>query len=210
MVEENLKKPNTENTSTENVLQTPPTSVEELEKRLREEQLKAERFLANWQRAQADLQNYQKRAEREKAEIADAVRNSVLLSLLSLVDDFDSAVSSIPVEISDNNWMNGFRMIERKLRSFLDSYGISPIDALGKPFDPKYHEAVSRAEGDEGIVIQELRRGYTIKGTVLRPSLVVVGNGRKPEAPAKDGPAPEADPGKKKRHVATEKEENHA
>ncbi|MEW6142298.1 MAG: nucleotide exchange factor GrpE [Chloroflexota bacterium] len=203
MVEENLNTSNTETTA-----QDVSSAIEALEKRVADEQSKAERFLVNWQRAQADFQNYQKRAERERVEMADSVRNAVLLALLPVVDEFELAVRSMPVESSTAEWVNGLHMIERKLKGFLDSYGITVIEALGMPFDPKYHEAVMRTEGEEGVIIQELRKGYLIRDAVLRPSLVVVGNGQKPETSTKDKRKLEKGTSREKNPDATKKEED--
>ncbi len=174
------------NTNTEMPAAVSSPSVEALEKKLAEEQSRAESYLARWQRAQADFQNYQKRADRERAETADSAKNSVLLALLPVADDFELAVKLMPEEISTSEWANGIRMIERKLKGFLENYGVTAIETSGKPFDPKYHEAVMKADGEEGMIVRELRKGYMIKDTVLRPSLVVVGNGRKPESARKE------------------------
>jgi molecular chaperone GrpE len=71
----------------------------------------------------------------------------------------------------------GVKLIENKFRSVLAAQGLSPIDAVGKLFDPALHEAIMRAQGEEGIVVREMRRGYKLNEKVLRPSQVVVGNG---------------------------------
>lgn len=205
MVEENLNTSNTETTS-----QSATPAADALDKRLAEEQSRAERFLANWQRTQADFQNYQKRAERERAEAADSARNAVLLAMLPLADDFELAMNSMPADISTTEWAGGLRMVERKWKNFLSNYGVTAIEALGKPFDPKYHEAVMRADGEEGMVIQELRKGYLINGTVLRPSLVVVGNGQKPETSRRNQRKSEKETGKEKQQSAADKEEQNA
>jgi len=174
------------NTNTEIPVAVSSPSVEALEKKLAEEQSRAESYLAKWQRAQADFQNYQKRADRERAETADSAKNSVLLALLPVVDDFELAVKLMPAEISTSEWANGILMIERKLKGFLESYGVTAIETSGRPFDPKYHEAVMKADGEEGMIIRELRKGYMIRDTVLRPSLVVVGSGQKSEGARKE------------------------
>lgn len=185
------------------------SSTEALEKKLIEEHSKAERYLANWQRTHADFQNYQRRADRERTEAADSAKTAVLLNLLPVVDEFELAIRSLPAEISTTEWVNGLRMIERKLRGFLDSYGITVIEAEGKPFDPKYHEALMKADGEEGVIIQELRKGYMIRDSVLRPSLVVVGSGRNPEGMRKEHKA-DKETSKEKHTGVIKKEEQNA
>jgi molecular chaperone GrpE len=165
-------------------------NTQSLRQDLAEERAKAERYLSNWQRAEADLANYQRRTDKEKAEIAHYTIRCVLQGLLPVVDDMDLAVASAPAEAESTEWMKGILLIQKKLMAFLESQGVKPIAASGKPFDPKYHEAVMRSDGEEGLVLQDLRRGYVLNDSVLRPSLVVVGKGRPvaapPEPPKRD------------------------
>ncbi len=74
-------------------------------------------------------------------------------------------------------WVDGIRLIERKLQASLEVRGLSPIKALGEPFDPKFHEAAMHGKGKEGIVIEELQKGYKLRDRVIRPAMVVVGSG---------------------------------
>ena len=74
-------------------------------------------------------------------------------------------------------WVDGIRLIERKLRASLEAQGLSQIKALGEPFDPRLHEATMHGKGKEGIVIEELQKGYMLHDRVIRPTMVVVGNG---------------------------------
>jgi len=194
-------------TNAEDPVEAAPSTTEALERKLAEEQSKAEHYLANWQRTQADFQNYQKRADRERVEAADSAKNAILLALLPVVDEFELAVKAMPSESPTVEWANGLRMIERKLKVFLDSYRITAIEASGKPFDPKYHEALMKADGEEGVVVQELRKGYMIGDSVLRPSLVVVGNGRKPEGAHKEQRKTDKETNKERHTGAIKKEE---
>lgn len=197
----------TNTTSTEATTEKASSVAEILQKKLTEEQSKAEQYLANWQRTQADFQNYQKRADRERIEAAESAKNAVLLGLLPVVDEFELAIRSLPKEISSTEWVNGLRMIERKLKGFLESYGVTVIEASGKPFDPKYHEALMKADGEDGVVVQELRRGYMVRESVLRPSLVVVGNGQKPEGTRKEQRKSDKETNKDRPTGAIKKEE---
>ena len=144
---------------------------EALEKRGKE----AERYLANWQRAQADLANYKKYAEQEKQEILSFGNSLLILSLLPLVDDFERAFASLPAELDGLNWIEGIKIIYNNLKAALEKAGVSVIKAEGEPFDPRFHEAVMHQPGKEGIILAEIQKGYKLKDRVLRPSRVVVG-----------------------------------
>jgi molecular chaperone GrpE len=151
--------------------------IELLKQSLLEEKTKAEEYLANWQRSQADFINYKRRSEKEKEELADYSRAAIIQCVLPILDDFERAISAVPDETVDSNWVEGIQMIERKLRTVLESEGLSCIEAVGEQFDPYQHEAVRQENGEEGIVIEDIRKGYKYRDRVIRPSQVVVGNG---------------------------------
>jgi len=155
--------------------------VAALKKEMAELKAKVEANLAGWQRAQADFVNYKRRTEQERDETVKLANASLVLSLLPILDDFERAVTSCPPELSGLAWGEGIRLIERKLRAILEAQGLSPIPALGEPFDPRLHEAVRQAPGKEGIVLEEVQKGYKFGDRVLRPSRVVVGNGEGPK-----------------------------
>ncbi|MFH0914452.1 MAG: nucleotide exchange factor GrpE [Chloroflexota bacterium] len=151
--------------------------IESLKKALAEEKARAERHLANWQRAQADFLNYKRHSEQERAETSRMANASLMLSLLPVMADLERALAAVPPEAEEQPWVEGMRLIERKLRAALESQGLTEIKALGEPFDPRLHEAVMRAKGKEGVVVQELQKGYKLNDQLLRPSKVAVGNG---------------------------------
>ncbi len=155
--------------------------IETLKQSLAEEKAKAEAYLANWQRAQADFINYKRRSEQEKEEISQFANTILMLSLLPVLDDLERALASIPPHLARLTWVDGIRLIERKLRASLEAQGLSPIKALGEPFDPKLHESAMHGKGKEGIVIEELQKGYKLHDRVIRPAMVVVGNGEEEE-----------------------------
>ena len=155
--------------------------AELLKKALSEEREKAEVYLANWQRAQADFTNYKRRIEQEREDFAKSSNAALILGIIPVLDDLERAFSTIPHRQQKQPWVEGVRMVERKLRSTLEAQGLASIEALGKPFDPNYQEAVRQDKGEEGIVIEEMRKGYMLHEKVLRPSMVVVGNGEKEE-----------------------------
>ena len=151
--------------------------IDTLQQALDEEKKKAEDYLANWQRAQADFINYKRRTEQERQEASKFANATLILNLLPILDDLERALNSVPPQIAENDWTDGVRLIERNFRTVLEAQGLSPIQALGEPFDPNFHEALREDKGKEGIVIEEFQKGYMLGDRVLRPSKVVVGNG---------------------------------
>jgi len=159
--------------------------IESLKQALAEEKGKAETYLANWQRAQADFINYKRRSEQEKEEVSKFANAILMFSLLPILDDLERAFISIPPHLDKLTWIDGIRLIERKLQASLEAQGMTLIKALGEPFDPNLHEAVRQDKGKEGIVIEELQKGYKLHDRVIRPTMVVVGNGEEEEKEGK-------------------------
>ena len=156
---------------------------EDLTSALEQEKERADKNLANWQRAQADLANYKKRVEVEKQELAKFANAALVGSLVSLVDDFERARATIPDSILGMTWVEGLFLIERKLLSTLEVSGLSVIKALDEDFDPNLHEAVMHGEGPEGKVVEEFQKGYKLHERVIRPAMVKVGQGTTTENP---------------------------
>ena len=151
--------------------------IETLQQALAEEKERAEKYLTNWQRCQADFVNYKQRAEQEKGEIIEFANSALASTLLPIMDDLERALASVPTELEESNWTEGIRLIYNKLKTSLEAQGLTEIQARGEPFDPRLHEAVMQQDGKEGIVIEELQKGYKFKEKVIRPSLVTVGRG---------------------------------
>ena len=143
-----------------------------------EEKNKAERYLANWQRAQADFANYKKRAEQERKETIEFANSALILNLLAIVADLERAFDSVPSELEKFTWVEGIQLIYNKLKAILEAQGLAEIKAKGELFDTHLHEAVMCREGEEGVVIEEIQKGYKFKDRVLRPSMVIVGKGK--------------------------------
>lgn len=155
--------------------------IELLKQVLTEEREKSAANLTGWQRAQADLMNYRRRAEQEKEEIGRFGNTAILLSLLPVMDDLERALTSIPDDLAKHSWVNGIRLIERKLQANLEAQGVSQIKALGEPFNPNLHEAMMQGKGKEGTVVEEIEKGYKLNDRLIRPSKVVVGSGEEKE-----------------------------
>jgi molecular chaperone GrpE len=159
--------------------------IETLQQALAEEQEKAENYLASWQRCQADFVNYKQRAEQEKGEIIEFANSTLICNLLPIMDDLERAFASIPADLDESNWTEGIKLIYNKLKATLEAQGLTEIEARGQPFDPRLHEAVMQQEGEEGMVIEEIQKGYKFKEKVIRPSLVIVGKGERKEEQSK-------------------------
>lgn len=165
-------------------------SIEELRTRLAEEREKAQSYLANWQRAAADYQNFKRRVEEERSEAARFANAALIINLLPVVDDLERALHSLDVSLRGLTWVEGIYLIHRKLLMVLENAGVTEILADGLPFDPTVHEAISQAEGEEGKVVAVVQKGYRLGDRVIRPALVIVGKGAPPQPPAASESAP--------------------
>lgn len=160
--------------------------TQDLEEALAETKKQADDYLDSWKRTQADFINYKRRTEQERLETGKYANTQLILSLLPILDDFERAFNSITPRVQKMGWVEGIRLIERKLRATLAAEGLTPIQALGEPFDPNLHEAAMHGKGEDGIVVQELRKGYMLFDKVIRASTVVVGNGEPLETQKKE------------------------
>ena len=128
-------------------------------------------------RTTAEFDNYRKRTERERREIADRTVESLLLDLVGVVDDFERALRADADGGSADAYRQGVELIHRRVLDLLERRGVTPIDAVGADFDPNVHQAVTtEAAGDhrDGEVTEQFRRGYKIGERLLRPAMVKV------------------------------------
>ena len=130
------------------------------------------------QRLRADFENYRKRIEAEKTQVADAAKAATVMKLLPVIDVIERAVAHVPADLADNTWAQGVVALARNLDKSIAELGLERIAATpGTPFNPDMHEAVGMDEDTEGeheVVAEELRAGYTLHGQVIRPSMVKV------------------------------------
>lgn len=136
-----------------------------------------------WKRSAAEFINYKRRTEQERAELARAANGSLIREFLPVLDDLERTLANLPAERAESKWVEGVQLVARKFRTVLERQGVTPIEALGQPFDPALHEAVG---GSGSHVTEEYQRGYRHHGRTLRPAIVVVG-----EAPADAATKPE-------------------
>jgi molecular chaperone GrpE len=148
-----------------------------LEEALSAAKKQAEDYLDSWKRAQADFINYKRRTEQEKLETGKYANSQLILSILPVLDDFERAFASVTPRLEKLDWIKGIKLIAQKLTTTLEAQGLTSIKAVGEPFDPNLHEAVMHSKGEDGKVVQELRKGYKLNDKVIRPSNVAVGNG---------------------------------
>jgi molecular chaperone GrpE len=136
----------------------------------------------NWQRvlrATADLENYKKRATREREEATKFANESLFKRLIPILDTFDMAMAAASQTQNEaaQSLQTGVNMIYQQLRNALTESGLEEVDATGKTFDPNWHEAISQQESadvPEGQVLQQLRKGYKLPDRLIRPAGVVV------------------------------------
>lgn len=142
------------------------------------EDLKRERddYHDRWLRKTAEFDNYRRRIERERRDQADRAVVDLLLELLSVVDDFDRALTAESPEVA-SAYRKGVELIHAKLHDLLRKHDVRPIDVIGADFDPTRHQAVLHESSPghrEGEIIGELRRGYMMGDRLLRPAMVKV------------------------------------
>ena len=158
-------------------LETAENATPTLEEQLAASQAEAEDYKDRWMRGQAEFANARKRMEKQRLETYTNATATVIDKLLPIVDDFERAMENLPAEMSEHSWLEGIQLMQRKLQATLDNFNVTSIDAVGQPFDPTWHEAITQEPSDEfesGVVCRVLQTGYKIGDRVIRPSLVVV------------------------------------
>lgn len=127
-------------------------------------------------RQMAEFENFRKRTDKEKSGMYDMGARNVIEKILPVIDNFERGLESVP-EDSNEAFADGMRMIYKQLTVELDKLGVKPIEAVGQPFDPNFHNAVMQVESEEyesGTVAAELQKGYMYHDTLVRPSMVSV------------------------------------
>jgi len=127
----------------------------------------------------AEFDNFRKRTEREKAAMFDMGAKNVLEKLLPVIDNFERGLDNVPDDPEAKAFADGMEMIYRQLLKNLADAGVTPMDCLGKPFDPNYHNAVMHVEDEEAgenTIVEVFQKGYMYRDTVLRFSMVKVAN----------------------------------
>jgi molecular chaperone GrpE len=158
----------------------PTEEVDELtalRQELEEQKAKAAEYLDGWQRARAEFANYKKRIEKEQEDMIKSANGAFIAKLLPVMDDFERAFQTLPLDLMGMTWLGGIALIQRKLQVLLEQEGVTIIESEGQMFDPTLHQAVTHEESEEheeGQIMGEVQKGYKIDDKVLRPSLVRV------------------------------------
>ncbi|MBR2775031.1 MAG: nucleotide exchange factor GrpE [Selenomonadaceae bacterium] len=152
--------------------------VEEIDTAAELENLKAELSAKDDRlvRLLADFDNFRKRAARDKTDLATVIEQEFLKDLLPLLDNLSRASNAMD-KADAETLRKGIEMIKQETVAVMGKHGLEPIDALNKPFDPNYHQAVGTVKDEtkeDGIIAAELQRGYIARGRVIRPSMVQV------------------------------------
>jgi molecular chaperone GrpE len=152
---------------------------------LKEKAEKAQSYYEQLLRTAADLENYKKRAARERQEAVKFANEGLLEKIIPVLDNFEMALTAAgAANTSVESLQAGISMVHQQLKSALADVGLEEINAAGKPFDPNFHEAISQQESanaPEGQVVQQMRKGYKLRDRLLRPASVIVA-----KKPAKD------------------------
>lgn len=152
------------------LLQEKDTEIQKLQEQLKETQ---DQML----RAMADIENVRRRGRQDREEAAQYGNQSLLADLLPVIDNLERAVSAAD-KATVESLLEGVNLTLRQFMDTLRKHGVEPVEGAGQPFDAQLHEAIMRAEPSEehpaGTVVDEIRKGYTLRGRLLRPSLVKV------------------------------------
>ena len=158
--------------------QTPPDEEEEVVSKLEEAERKADDYYDRLLRISAEFDNYKKRTAREMRDTIKYANEKVIKELLIIVDNLERAIDAVPMEETENNpLMEGVQLTLNELLKLLERHAVKPIQALGEPFDPTFHQAMMQEHVDDmpaNTVIRELQKGYLIHDRLLRPALVGV------------------------------------
>jgi molecular chaperone GrpE len=158
----------------------PTEEVDELtalRQELEEQKAKVAEYLDGWQRARAEFANYKKRIEKEQEDMIKSANGAFIAKLLPVMDDFERAFQTMPLDLMGMTWLEGMALIQRKLQMLLEQERVTVIETEGQVFDPTLHQAVTHEESEEheeGQIIGEVQKGYKMDDKVLRPSLVRV------------------------------------
>ena len=186
-VTEEAKETKTEETKAETVQEEASENTPETEKEKKEakkdkkdpKDAQIEDLTDRLRRTMAEFDNFRKRTEKEKSAMFEIGAKDIIERILPVIDNFERGLASIPEDAKGSAFANGMEMIYKQLLKNLEDAGVKPIEALGQPFDPNFHNAVMHIEDEkfgENIISQELQKGYMYRDSVVRHSMVQVAN----------------------------------
>ncbi len=159
------------------IAETPEEEIRRLSEQLEAKSREASGNYDKYLRALAELENYRKRAEKEKAEAISFANESLIEEILPIVDNFERALAHANGEGSVESLRTGVKLTVDQVYGALKKFGLEEIRAAGEKFDPAVHHAISEEETEEaepGTVVKEFQKGYLLKGRLLRPAMVAV------------------------------------
>ncbi len=150
--------------------------MQELAEALKEEKDRSEEYLNRLKYLQADFENMKKRQERQLEEVRKHSNERLILEVLGIADELELAIQQTKQTHTVETLLTGVEMTLKKLKKVLELEQVSPIECIGQAFDPAKHEIAAKTESEEeeGKIIEEIRKGYTMKGRVIRPSTVKI------------------------------------
>ena len=152
-----------------------PFKKKEKKKDKRDERI--EELTDQVKRQMAEFENFRKRTEKEKTQMYEVGAKSIIEKILPVVDNFERGLAAVPEEQKSDAFVDGMDKIYKQMMTVFAELDVKPIEAVGKEFDPEFHNAVMQVESEEyesGIVAQELQKGYTYRDSVVRHSMVAV------------------------------------
>lgn len=167
----------------------PETEIDLLKERLAKSEEQVKELEDRLLRLAAEYDNYRKRTAREFEAICQNANENLILKILDTLDNFERALDSAKNSTDYENFRKGVELIYTHLKELLKKEGLKEIEAVCKPFDPNFHEAVTQCESEEheeGIVADEMCKGYMLNDKLLRPSKVVVSKGKPKEEKEKE------------------------
>lgn len=166
------------NTEEEKIKKEDISELEKLKEQLTECEKLRDEYLAGWQRQKADFLNFQKEIAKKTEEIVKFANEDLIREVLIVLDSFDISINSLKIEgltETEKRMVQGMELIKSQLEDVLKSKGLEPIETKNQKFNPELHEAFEEVEGEEeGMVADEVVRGYKLNGKVIRPSKVKV------------------------------------
>ena len=170
----NIAKPATASKSGE---KTKVTALDEMQKKLKECQAKAEEYLNGWKRAKADYLNLKKEFEKERTELIKFANAALILDLLPIYSHLEKAFKQVPEEQIQSAWVKGLSHIKKEFEDFLKNLGLEKIKSEGEKFNPEFHEAVEQStegQAPSGTIVKEVEPGFQMYGKVIKPAQVIV------------------------------------
>ncbi len=153
------------------------SAEKEIEKRLEESEKKKNEYLAGWQRARADFLNYKKEEMERIGALVGISQAEMLLKILPILDNFDLIEKKLSEDLKNNSEVKGVLQIKTQIQDFLKKYGIEEMKTIGQKFDPNFHEVVEQIEMKEkqsNVIVEEIQKGYTFQGKVIRAARIKV------------------------------------